>query len=127
MDAVPVWEQIGSGFVQIYYQHFDTNRLQLRDLYTLQSTLTWEGQIFQGRDAIMEKLAALPFQKIRHSITSQDHQPTPDSCVLTMVTGQLQADDDKVMGFNQTFILKNMEGKWVCINELFRLALHNFG
>ena len=35
-------------------------------------------------------LQSLPFQKIQHSITAQDHQPTPDSCIISMVMGQLK-------------------------------------
>ncbi|MBN3321123.1 NTF2 factor, partial [Atractosteus spatula] len=127
MESKPVWEQIGAGFVQHYYQQFDTNRVLLADLYTDASCLTWEGQGFQGKNAIMEKLTNLPFQKIQHSITAQDHQPTPDSCVISMVVGQLKVDDDPVMGFHQLFLLKNIDNKWICSNDMFRLALHNFG
>ncbi|XP_018582669.1 nuclear transport factor 2, like isoform X2 [Scleropages formosus] len=103
MAEKPVWEQIGTGFVQHYYQQFDTNRMNLADIYSL------------------------PFKTIQHSITAQDHQPTPDSCVLSMVVGQLKADEDQVMGFHQMFLLKNIDNKWICSNDVFRLALHNFG
>ncbi|RXN18204.1 translin-associated factor X-interacting 1-like protein [Labeo rohita] len=58
------------------------------------SCLTWEGQQFQGKAAIVEKLSA---------------------------------DDDPIMGFHQSFILKNINEAWVCTNDMFRLALHNFG
>ncbi|XP_068116523.1 nuclear transport factor 2 [Hyperolius riggenbachi] len=91
------------------------------------SCLTWEGQQYQGKEAIVEKLSMLPFQKIQHSITSQDHQPTPDHGILCMVVGQLKADDDPVIGFHQMFLLKNINDSWVCTNDMFRLALHNFG
>uniref|UniRef100_A0A452S542 NTF2-related export protein n=1 Tax=Ursus americanus TaxID=9643 RepID=A0A452S542_URSAM len=91
------------------------------------SCLTWEGQQFQGKAAIVEKLSSLPFQKIQHSITAQDHQPTPDSCIISMVVGQLKADEDPIMGFHQMFLLKNINDAWVCTNDMFRLALHNFG
>ncbi|XP_042716191.1 nuclear transport factor 2 isoform X1 [Chrysemys picta bellii] len=91
------------------------------------SCLTWEGQQCQGKTAIVEKLSSLPFQKIQHSITSQDHQPTPDSCILSMVVGQLKADEDPIIGFHQIFILKNINDAWVCTNDMFRLALHNYG
>ncbi|NWT40917.1 NTF2 factor, partial [Stercorarius parasiticus] len=125
MGDKPIWEQIGSSFVQHYYQLFDADRTQLGAIYIDASCLTWEGQQFQGKAAIVEKLSSLPFQKIQHSITAQDHQPTPDSCILSMVVGQLKADDDQVLGFHQTFLLKNYQGAWVCTNEVFRLALHN--
>ncbi|XP_048828673.1 nuclear transport factor 2 isoform X1 [Brienomyrus brachyistius] len=99
-------------------------------LFVLQidaSCLTWEGQQFQGKAAIVEKLSSLPFTKIAHNITAQDHQPTPDSCILSMVVGQLKADEDPIMGFHQIFLLKNINDAWVCTNDMFRLAIHNFG
>uniref|UniRef100_A0A674H812 NTF2-related export protein n=1 Tax=Taeniopygia guttata TaxID=59729 RepID=A0A674H812_TAEGU len=91
MGDKPIWEQIGSSFVQHYYQLFDADRTQLGAIYIDASCLTWEGQQFQGKAAIVEKLTSLPFQKIQHSITAQDHQPTPDSCILSMVVGQLKS------------------------------------
>lgn len=33
MAEKPMWEQIGTGFVQHYYQQFDTDRVKLADLY----------------------------------------------------------------------------------------------
>ncbi|CAN2389538.1 protein localization to nuclear pore [Pristimantis euphronides] len=127
MDDKRIWEQIGCSFVQHYYQAFDNDRTQLKAIYTDSSCLTWEGQQFQGKEAIIEKLSMLPFQKIQHSITSQDHQPTPDNCIVSMVVGQLKADDDQVIGFHQMFVLKSVQDAWVCTNDMFRLALHNFG
>ncbi|XP_073437818.1 nuclear transport factor 2 [Dendrobates tinctorius] len=127
MDDKRIWEHIGCSFVQHYYNLFDTDRAQLKAIYTDASCLTWEGQQYQGKDAIIEKLSMLPFQKIQHSITSQDHQPTPDNCIISMVVGQLKADDDQVIGFHQMFLLKNVQDTWVCTNDMFRLALHNFG
>ncbi|KAM4017817.1 nuclear transport factor 2 isoform 1-T2 [Anomaloglossus baeobatrachus] len=127
MDDKRIWEHIGCSFVQHYYRLFDTDRAQLKSIYTDSSCLTWEGQQYQGKDAIIEKLSMLPFQKIQHNITSQDHQPTPDNCIISMVVGQLKADDDQVIGFHQMFLLKNVQDVWVCTNDMFRLALHNFG
>uniref|UniRef100_A0A9L0IP61 Nuclear transport factor 2 n=1 Tax=Equus asinus TaxID=9793 RepID=A0A9L0IP61_EQUAS len=155
MGDKPIWEQIGSSFIQHYYQLFDNDRTQLGAIYIDASCLTWEGQQFQGKAAIVEKLSvsksqgraagssfpillvtahcplfllqSLPFQKIQHSITAQDHQPTPDSCIISMVVGQLKADEDPIMGFHQMFLLKNINDAWVCTNDMFRLALHNFG
>lgn len=127
MDDKRLWEHIGCSFVQHYYHLFDSDRTQLKAIYTDASCLTWEGQQYQGKDAIIEKISMLPFQKIQHSITSQDHQPTPDNCIVSMVVGQLKADDDPVIGFHQMFLLKNVQDVWVCTNDMFRLALHNFG
>ncbi|XP_072279058.1 nuclear transport factor 2-like [Pyxicephalus adspersus] len=122
-----IWEQIGCSFVQHYYRLFDSDRTQLKSIYTDASCLSWEGQHFQGKDAIINKITGLPFQKIQHSITSQDHQPTFDNSIICMVVGQLKADDDPIIGFHQIFLLKNVQDVWVCTNDIFRLALHNFG
>uniref|UniRef100_A0A8C9CQJ9 NTF2 domain-containing protein n=1 Tax=Phocoena sinus TaxID=42100 RepID=A0A8C9CQJ9_PHOSS len=102
MGDKPVWEQTGSSFIQHYYQLFDNDRTQ-------------------------PHILTLPFQKIQDSITAQDHQPRPDSCIISMVVDQLEADEDPVMGFHQMFPLKNISDAWVCTNDTFRLALHNFG
>ncbi|XP_012694437.2 nuclear transport factor 2, like isoform X2 [Clupea harengus] len=126
MGDKPLWEQIGAGFVQLYYQQFDTDRVKLADLYYDDCFMTFEGTTVRGKNDVMAKLNSLPFRSIQHIITAQDHHPTPDNCVMSMVMGQLKADQDQVMGFQQVFLLKNIGNKWLCTNEMFRLSLHNF-
>ncbi|XP_072303250.1 nuclear transport factor 2-like [Eucyclogobius newberryi] len=127
MAEKEIWVKIGQDFVQAYYQQFDnTDRSTLGSLYSDGACLTWEGQPFHGREAISGKLASLPFKRIKHVITEQDFQPTIDSCILIMVFGQLQADDDLPMGFHQVFLLKSApNGAWACTNDVFRLGIHN--
>ncbi|XP_054582335.1 nuclear transport factor 2-like [Eptesicus fuscus] len=126
MGDKPVWEQTGSSFIRHYYQLFDNDRTQPGAVYMDASRLTWEGQQFQGKAATVEKLSSLPFQKIQHSFTAQDPQPTPESCILSMAVGQLKAEEDPIMGFHQMFLL-NINDAWVRTNDTLRLALHNFG
>ncbi|XP_002810462.1 nuclear transport factor 2 [Pongo pygmaeus] len=126
MGDKPVWEPIGSSFNQHYYQLFDNDRTQLGTIYIDASCLTWEVQQFQGKAVIVEKLSSLPFQKIQNSLTAQDHQPTPDSCIISMVVGQLKADEDPIIGFHQMFLLKNINDGF-CTNDMFRFALRSFG
>nr|XP_058133925.1 nuclear transport factor 2-like [Dasypus novemcinctus] len=122
MTESPVWEQVGTSFVLLYYRHFDADRVQLGAFYTDASRLSWEGELFLGREAIVEKLTNIPFQKIQHFITSQDHQPAPDNCILSMVVGKLKVDEELAMEFHQSFVLKNINDKWICINDIFRVA-----
>ncbi|CAD7682736.1 unnamed protein product [Nyctereutes procyonoides] len=124
MGDKPIWEQMGSSFIQHYYQLFDNLRTQLGTIYIDASCLMWEGQQFQGKAAIVEKLSSLLLDT-QHSITAQDHQPTPDSCIISMVVGQLKADEDSIMGSTRSSI--NIDDAWVCTNDMFRLALYNFG
>uniref|UniRef100_A0A8C8RK27 NTF2-related export protein n=1 Tax=Pelusios castaneus TaxID=367368 RepID=A0A8C8RK27_9SAUR len=129
MAERPVWEQIGTSFVHLYYQRFDSSRVELSALYvsislTLMLHNSKEKQFLLFLN--LHHKQSLPFQKIQHSITSQDHQPAPDNCILSMVVGQLKVDNDPVMGFHQLFVLKNINDNWVCTNDIFRLALYNF-
>jgi hypothetical protein len=49
---------IGSQFVQHYYSVFDTNRPQLKELYTDDSMLSFEGEQFKGIAQIIEKFSS---------------------------------------------------------------------
>ena len=48
---------VAGDFVRFYYQTFTSNRTGLGALYQAQSMLSFEGQPFQGPQAISEKLA----------------------------------------------------------------------
>ncbi|KAM9384161.1 nuclear transport factor 2-like [Pholidichthys leucotaenia] len=121
-----VWQLLGEGFIQEYYNQFDnTNRMGLGNLYSPDACLTWEGSPVQGRDAIAAKLSGLPLKSIKRVITMQDFQPTLDNCILIMVFGQLKADEDPPLPFHQVFMLKFLNDTWLCINDVFRLGLHN--
>ncbi|XP_029976705.1 nuclear transport factor 2-like [Salarias fasciatus] len=125
-DQEKMLVSLAESFVQEYYNQFDnTNRMGLSNLYSFDACLTWEGSPFQGKEAIAGKLVNLPFKRIKHIITKQDFQPTVDGCVLIMVFGQLQIDDERPMPFHQVFMLKFQNGGWACTNDVFRLGLHN--
>uniref|UniRef100_G1MKW1 Nuclear transport factor 2 n=2 Tax=Ailuropoda melanoleuca TaxID=9646 RepID=G1MKW1_AILME len=125
MGHKPTREQTRSSFIQHYYQLLDKDRTQRGTIY-IDVCLTWEEQQFQGKTAIVEKLPSLPLQKIQHSITGQDCQSSPDSCIISKVVDQLKADEDPIVGVHQMFLLKTINDAWVCTNDMFRLVLHNF-
>merc|ERR1712137_521908 len=47
---------IGKAFVQHYYKEFDSNRINLQQLYKEPSMLTFENEQFMGMQTIMQKL-----------------------------------------------------------------------
>ncbi|KXJ16357.1 nuclear transport factor 2 [Exaiptasia diaphana] len=124
----PNFESIGKQFVNEYYSRFDTNRAYLKELYRPFSMLTFEGDQFQGVDAIITKLTSLPFQTVAHVITTTDVQPSPNNGVLVFTVGQLKTDNDPPHSFSQTFLLmpedKELQSYYV-LNDLFRLSLHH--
>ncbi|XP_056154723.1 nuclear transport factor 2-like [Lampris incognitus] len=123
-----VVQKIGEGFILEYYRRFDSaDWRSVGELYFESACSTWEGQVNVGREAIIGKLASLPFRTIQHVTTEKDVQLTGDNAILIMVMGQLKADEDPIMGFQQVFLLRLANGSWGCTNDMFRLSIHNFG
>ncbi|KAH3766071.1 nuclear transport factor 2 [Pelomyxa schiedti] len=114
-------EGVGKAFVQHYYNTFDGNRVNLRALYQPQSMLTWEGQRFQGVDAIHNKLMGFS-SNVQHAVASTDVQPVPTGVILVCVAGHLSVDQDNPLKFSQVFTLApTSTGSYFILNDLFRL------
>ena len=77
------------AFTEHYYNTFDTNRQALGGLYQEQSLLTFEAQKFSGNAQILQKLTSLPFQQVKHQVTSLDAQPSVSQGINIFVTGQI--------------------------------------
>ncbi|OAA62739.1 serine beta-lactamase-like superfamily protein [Niveomyces insectorum RCEF 264] len=113
---------VADQFVTFYYNVFDTDRKQLQALYRDQSMLTFESASVLGAAAIVEKLTALPFQKVKHVVTTNDAQPTKDGGVIVLVTGQLLVDEEqRPMNFSQTFQLLAEGNSYYVYNDIFKL------
>ncbi|RKF82352.1 Nuclear transport factor 2 [Golovinomyces cichoracearum] len=124
---------IARQFIEFYYNQFDVDRKQLAFLYRDNSMLTFESTTVQGATAIVEKLSSLPFQKVRHAVSTLDAQPSGSQGeIIILVTGQLlltrghmQVDEeDRPMSYSQTFQLKPCsQGSFYVFNDIFRLVL----
>lgn len=121
----PMFEKIGQEFAKTYYGLFDSNRAALATLYTDLSMLTFEGDQFQGAQAIVKKITELPFKVVQHIITTVDCQPSRDNGVLVFVVGQLKTDNDPPHSFSQTFQLFEKDTSYFVLNDMFRLSLHH--
>ncbi|KKY26708.1 putative nuclear transport factor ntf [Phaeomoniella chlamydospora] len=110
-------------FTTFYYQTFDQGRENLAGLYRENSMLTFESTAIQGAANIVEKLTALPFQKVQHRIDTLDAQPSNEAGgVLVMVTGALLVDEEqRPMNYTQTFQLLPEGGSYYVFNDIFRL------
>ncbi|KAI1089847.1 nuclear transport factor 2 [Rostrohypoxylon terebratum] len=116
-------EDIAKQFVDFYYNTFDANRLNLHGLYRDVSMLTFESSSFQGASTIIEKLASLPFQQIKHQVTTMDPQPgVGPGHLMVLVTGQLLVDEEqRPMSYTQTFYLVPEGGSYFVHNDIFKL------
>ncbi|TQS38888.1 hypothetical protein Golomagni_00602 [Golovinomyces magnicellulatus] len=119
-------------FTQVYYNQFDIDRKQLDFLYRENSMLTFESTSVQGAKAIAEKLSSLPFQKVKHAISTLDAQPSgPNGEILILVTGQLlltrgemQVDDEeRAINYSQAFqLFPDGPGQYYVFNDIFKLV-----
>lgn len=87
------------------------------------SMLTFESSASLGANAIVEKLSNLPFQQVKHQVSTLDAQPSVNGGVLVLVTGQLLVDEEqRPMNYTQTFQLLPEGGSFYVFNDIFKLV-----
>ncbi|KAI0888065.1 nuclear transport factor 2 [Annulohypoxylon maeteangense] len=121
-------QQVATMFVEYYYNQFDQDRAGLATLYRDGSMLTFESASFKGTPSIIEKLQGLPFQQIKHQVSTMDPQPgvAPDH-IMVLVTGQLLVDEEqRPMSYTQSFYLVpesvNGQTQYYVHNDIFKLV-----
>ncbi|KAI5866131.1 NTF2-like protein [Durotheca rogersii] len=122
MASDPV--QVATLFVEYYYNSFDQNRASLSSLYRDSSVLTFESASFKGAQGIIEKLQSLPFQQIKHQVSTIDPQPgLGPGHILVLVTGQLLVDEEqRPMSYAQSFYLVPEGPSYYVHNDIFKLV-----
>ncbi|KAJ1984013.1 Nuclear transport factor 2 [Dimargaris verticillata] len=118
---------VAQQFADFYYKTFDSDRKNLVPLYREHSMLTFEGQQTLGANSIVEKLVAMPFQRVQHVVSTIDAQPSHPSLgsIVINITGKLLVDDEQnPQQFSQTFHLYPENGSYWVYNDIFRL---NYG
>jgi len=119
------FEDVAKQFIEFYYNQFDTDRKALQSLYREQSMLTFESASVLGAASIVEKLTTLPFEKVKHQVSTLDAQPTMvDGGIVILVTGQLLVDEEqRPMNYAQTFQLaRDPSGQYFVFNDIFKLV-----
>ncbi|KAK1281932.1 Nuclear transport factor 2 [Acorus calamus] len=117
-------DAVAKAFVDHYYSTFDSNRAALVGLYQDSSMLTFEAEKLMGSQAIVAKLAGLPFQQCLHKISTTDCQPSgPAGGMLVFVSGTLQLQGEQhPLKFSQVFhLMPTPQGSFYVLNDIFRL------
>lgn len=85
--------------------------------------MTFEGQQFQGAQAVTQKLKSVG--AVRHVVKSTDIQPSVSSALLLFVTGTVQIGGDNPLHFCELFqLVATQPGQYYVHNCIFRL---NYG
>ena len=119
------FEEVAKQFISFYYDTFDQDRNNLAALYREQSMLTFESSSVLGAGSIVEKLVSLPFQKVKHQVSTLDAQPgVNDGNVIILVTGQLLVDEEqRPMNYTQAFqLVRDPNGQYFVFNDVFKLV-----
>ncbi|OAQ73752.1 nuclear transport factor 2 [Pochonia chlamydosporia 170] len=120
------FEDVAKQFIEFYYNTFDSDRKALSSLYRENSMLTFESASSLGANSIVEKLAGLPFQKVKHQVSTLDAQPSNDNGgIIILVTGQLLVDEEqRPMNYTQSFQLSRdaTSGQYYVYNDIFKLV-----
>ncbi|CRK23978.1 hypothetical protein BN1723_003117 [Verticillium longisporum] len=142
--STPNFEEVAKQFVEFYYNQFDSDRKGLTSLYVgsllylqqsrqkltcttkqrEQSMLTFESSSVLGATPITEKLSSLPFEKVKHQVSTLDSQPTVEGGIIILITGQLLVDEEqRPMNFSQTFqLMRDPSGNYFVFNDIFKLV-----
>ncbi|CRK13553.1 Nuclear transport factor 2 like protein [Verticillium longisporum] len=122
--STPNFEEVAKQFVEFYYNQFDSDRKGLTSLYREQSMLTFESSSVLGATPITEKLSSLPFEKVKHQVSTLDSQPTVEGGIIILITGQLLVDEEqRPMNFSQTFqLMRDPSGNYFVFNDIFKLV-----
>ena len=116
------FQEVGTGFVGQYYQFFATERAALAGVYGPTSLMTWCGEQIQGVEAIMAKLATLPFQQAQFKLEETDCHPSVSNGVLVVCQGEVMLPGEShSLRFNDVFHLSLEEGRWMVTNQIFRI------
>ncbi|KAG9236945.1 nuclear transport factor 2 [Amylocarpus encephaloides] len=119
------FQDIAKQFTEFYYNQFDQDRKQLGPLYRDNSMLTFESDSVAGGANIVSKLSGLPFEKVKHAVSTLDAQPSGENGgILILVTGALLVDEEqRPMNYSQTFqLLPDGSGSYFIFNDIFKLV-----
>ncbi|CAK9294036.1 unnamed protein product [Gordionus sp. m RMFG-2023] len=133
MDSILQADKTSETFTSLYYDTIDKKRNIIHKLYHDNATLIWNGNHYQGLEAIKTFFEQIPTSE--HKTDCLDAQPiTPNvtngqTSITLNVHGIVSYDENssnrrlhppKLMGFNQSFILIAEGDKWKIISDWVR-------
>eukprot|EP00924_Labyrinthula_sp_SR-Ha-C_P001068 maker-scaffold_7-snap-gene-12.41-mRNA-1 protein AED:0.02 eAED:0.02 QI:28/1/1/1/1/1/2/70/248 len=119
-------KQVSQSFIEHFFKLYDTNRVDLKSLYSDASFLTHEGQTFNGAEAISGRFNSLP--QVKHdggSFTVDVHEVKGVEVLFMLLTGKMSIEgSSNPVKFVEVFQLLQQNNSYFIGNHLFRL---NYG
>nr|CAD1824372.1 unnamed protein product [Ananas comosus var. bracteatus] len=122
MDRSSDPDVMARAFAEHYCKTFNENRAALEELYQEESMLTFEGDKIQGAQAIVAKLASLPFH-FHHIYTVDCQHYVLQGGLLVSISGAIQlAGENLRQECIQMFTLMlTVQGSVHVLNHIFRI------
>jgi len=120
-------QELTKSFISHYYSQYDGSletRRSLHALYTSNSNLSMEGQLFRGQEAIMGKLLESPLVQHDQNMLCDTHCVNNIEIVIFFLSGQMSIDGANPMKFAQFFQIQKQGASYIIGNQIFRL---NYG
>lgn len=115
---------MATDFTKLYYEHVDQKKLGLNKLYMDNGIFVYNGNGFNGKEAITKFIMEMPSTK--HELFTVDAQPILDASagrtVLIQVSGTVKIGGHRSKAYQQTFTLTaDVNDKWKIVTDTFRL------
>mmetsp|Transcript_16223 Transcript_16223/g.31407 ORF Transcript_16223/g.31407 Transcript_16223/m.31407 type:complete len:250 (-) Transcript_16223:108-857(-) len=115
---------VANAFVQAFYQAVDSNQQQLGDFFQDVSTLSFEGETVNGKNAIVQKITGLGLPaNVTRRITATDAQNSAlgSGAILVFITGEWMGQQ-----YQEAYqLVPNGPGGYYVHNWIFRLGMNN--
>lgn len=122
-DRINEAARAAEEFTKIYYSNIDQKKLTINKLFMETALLVYNGNGFNGVDAISKFIKDMP--ETKHDITTIDSQPILDESAgrsfLVQVSGTVKIGAQRTKAFQQTFTLTAQGDKWKIVTDCFRL------
>lgn len=115
--------RVSDDFTKHYYSIIDQKKLTLNNLFMDTALLVYNGNGFNGIDAISKFIKEMP--DTVHHITTIDAQPILDESagrtILIQISGTVKIGGQRSKAFQQTFTVTAQNSKWKIVTDCFRL------
>lgn len=121
--------EAGKDFSRLFYDTLDKKRHVVSNLYSESATLVWNGNSYQGKDAIMKFYETLPIcQNDIRSVDSQhliNEVVLGQTTILVSVSGLVKFTGRPSTLFSESFLLTTQQSAtgsnvWKIVSDCFR-------
>ena len=124
IDVQENYRKIAEEFCKYYYTNYDSNFMELKDIYSDNSCFTYLDEEIIGFNSLVSKLGIMNIHKFDHKSINVNAQPVGKTSLLILTTGTISVNNSiHVNKFSESILLqRNNDNKFVVYNTIFKLT-----